>query len=251
MANFRPFKRYILYALDQLVREHRAVPPFLDVGCGVGDVSLHLASRHGWHGRAIDASDSAAAQAREALSAWPLVDVAGRSLADEHGNYSSIVMFDVLEHLEDDQGALAAVAARLAPGGYLFLTTPSNPREWRWDDEVYGHVRRYPPPALREKLEGAGLHVATLIDISLPVFWGMRRGYTRVLRPKRPVADSAWERTLASTSVNAWDVPVLGNLLESGDRLWDVIFAMQYRTFRHWTDWGCELMVAATRKADP
>jgi SAM-dependent methyltransferase len=249
VANFLPLKRGMLFCLDQLIDAHGARPPFLDVGCGIGDVSLHLAETRGWHGRAIDVSETAIPRARHLLAGQPGVTVEHQSLDQEGATYRTIVMMDVLEHLDEDRAALREVAARLVPGGLVFLTVPSNPREWRWDDVVYGHVRRYRASDLAEKLREAKLEPVVAIDVTYPVFWMMRRVYTRLLHQPSADAASPWQRTMASTGVNAWHVPVLGALLSRGDWLWRQIFRLQYRYCRRRVDDGHELMMAA-RKPD-
>ena len=249
MANFRPFKRYILYCLDRWLDAQGAKAPFLDVGCGIGDVSLHLAQTRGWSGKAIDVSDSAIRRATQVLAAQPSIQVERCSLEDETGTYETVLMFDVLEHLEGDTQALRAAAARLAPGGCAFFTVPSNPSEWRWDDDVYGHVRRYRVADLTTKLHDAGFESLAIIDITYPVFWAMRRAFTRLLRSRSTSEDSAWERTMASTGVNAWELPLLAAFLARGDALWRLVYAWQYRFFRHRVEDGHELLAVARKTA--
>lgn len=41
--------------------------------------------------------------------------------------YDLIVLLDVLEHVEQDREALAALRDRLAPGGRILLTVPAAP----------------------------------------------------------------------------------------------------------------------------
>ena len=54
---------------------------------------------------------------------------------------------------------------------------------------------------------------------------------------------------MASTGVNAWDVPLLGALLSRGDALWRLFYPLQYRFFRHRVDDGHELLVVARTTA--
>lgn len=68
-------------------------------------------------------------------------------------------LFDVLEHLDDERGALARIRSLLRPGGLLFLTVPAHPWLWSRHDELLGHRRRYTLPRLRRIVEGAGLRI--------------------------------------------------------------------------------------------
>jgi SAM-dependent methyltransferase len=246
MANFLPLKQYMLYCLDRFVERYGLAGPFLEVGCGRGDVSEHLA-RKGWHGRAIDFSPAAVAQARARLAPFPDVQVEHMELADVRGSFACIVLWDVLEHIEDDDAALATIARLLAPGGQVLIAVPSNPREWRWDDEFYGHFRRYTVDGLTRKLAHAGLAPQTFWDFTWPWFWAMRRVYTRVSRPPAVAADKA-AATMASATHSAWDAGLLSRVLDRTAALWAPLHRVQFALFRHATARGHELFVLA-RKA--
>ena len=245
MANFLPLKQYMLYCLDRFIERYALTGPFLEVGCGTGDVSEHLA-RKGWHGRAIDFSPAAIAQARARLARYPDVVVEQRALADVRGTYACIVLWDVLEHIEDDDAALAAVAGLLAPGGQVLIAVPSNPREWRWDDDFYGHFRRYTVDELARKLAGAGLTAQTFWDFTWPWFWAMRRVYTRLHRP-RAAAVAKLDATRASATHSAWDAGALTRLLDRTARLWAPLHRIQFALFRNATARGHELFVLARK----
>lgn len=84
---------------------------------------------------------------------WPRCP-AGIDLTDFEG-YDAIVIFEVLEHLPDDQWALEELHLLLSPTGTLFLSCPvaaywveeylTDPRN---APSYYGHVRAYNPSAL-------------------------------------------------------------------------------------------------------
>ncbi len=75
------------------------------------------------------------------------------------GSFRTIVCSEVLEHIPEDELALAELARVLAPGGRLIITVPLHRYYWSKDDDVVGHCRRYKPPELVEKLNRAGLEV--------------------------------------------------------------------------------------------
>src|SRR5260370_11422292 len=87
-------------------------------------------------------------------------------------------MFDVLEHLEDDLGALRAWRLLMADRGRLILTVPAGRALWSYFDEASRHVRRYEIEELRDKLTAAGFEVEFLspyIGILYPTLWLGRR----------------------------------------------------------------------------
>ncbi|MFB3904750.1 MAG: class I SAM-dependent methyltransferase [Acidobacteriota bacterium] len=74
-------------------------------------------------------------------------------------SFKTIVCSEVLEHIPEDDLALAELARVLAPGGRLIITVPLHRYYWSKDDEVVGHCRRYDPLELARKLARAGLEV--------------------------------------------------------------------------------------------
>jgi SAM-dependent methyltransferase len=66
--------------------------------------------------------------------------------------YDVICLFDVLEHIEDEDGALEWIDDHLAPGGVLLVTVPAYDFLWSRHDELAQHFRRYTKPALEALL---------------------------------------------------------------------------------------------------
>ena len=67
--------------------------------------------------------------------------------------------FDVIEHLDDDVGALRALVEVVAPGGGLLLTVPQHPWLWSTEDIAAEHKRRYRRRELKRKVASAGIDV--------------------------------------------------------------------------------------------
>jgi len=80
--------------------------------------------------------------------------------------FDRVIASEVLEHLVDDETALAELTRVLRPGGSIAVTVPAWLAEtvcWKLSDEYYapksvgGHVRIYTEAELREKLRAAGV----------------------------------------------------------------------------------------------
>jgi 2-polyprenyl-3-methyl-5-hydroxy-6-metoxy-1,4-benzoquinol methylase len=86
-------------------------------------------------------------------------DLQGRQPLPWDGGFQVITCMEVLEHLPDDELALSHIADALAPGGRLFISVPAWESNWGPQDVTAGHVRRYEPRALRERIERVGLRL--------------------------------------------------------------------------------------------
>ncbi len=246
MANFLPLKNYMFYCLEKCIRMEKLEGPFLDIGCGIGDISLYLAKK-GWTGTAIDYSDIAIERTKKNLAAYPNIDVKKTALEEMTGQYKTALMWDVLEHIEHDEAALKKISTLLAPGGKILIAVPSNPREWRWDDQFYGHFRRYTVADMTRKMTNAGLKPIFFWDFTFPIFWIMRRAYTVVKSaPKVDEADKEG-RTKESATVNAWDIPVLSKILNGITPIWRLIYWIQFYAFRRAVNAGHEFFVLAEK----
>ncbi len=76
-------------------------------------------------------------------------------VADRH--YDLIGAFDVIEHIEDDAGALASIAAKLKPSGKFVMTVPAHQWMWSAHDVVNHHKRRYSMRSLRRLIDASPL----------------------------------------------------------------------------------------------
>jgi SAM-dependent methyltransferase len=70
--------------------------------------------------------------------------------------FDLVAAFDVLEHVDDDEEALAELSRVAAPGATLLVSAPIHPARWTPFDDLVGHARRYEPAELLERLARAG-----------------------------------------------------------------------------------------------
>jgi SAM-dependent methyltransferase len=101
--------------------------------------------------------------------------------------YDLIALFDVLEHIDDDEAALVALRRHLAPGGRAVITVPAYAALFGPHDIALHHKRRYEKAELSTKLQQAGLSVQQLTFINtalLPVALAVRVAECWLRRPK-------------------------------------------------------------------
>ncbi|HYU96022.1 MAG TPA: bifunctional 2-polyprenyl-6-hydroxyphenol methylase/3-demethylubiquinol 3-O-methyltransferase UbiG [Sphingomicrobium sp.] len=97
----------------------------LDVGCGAGLLTEPLA-RLGARVSGIDASPELIAVAREHAAAMGLaIDYHAGDVQELDGRFDLLTCLEVIEHVADPAAFVQALAARLAPGGLLILSTPN------------------------------------------------------------------------------------------------------------------------------
>jgi SAM-dependent methyltransferase len=81
------------------------------------------------------------------------------NLPFEGQKFGLVCLFDVLEHVEDDQGALNCVYERVEKGGTVILTVPAFQWLYGSHDKAHHHFRRYTATHLRVLAERAGFRV--------------------------------------------------------------------------------------------
>jgi SAM-dependent methyltransferase len=87
-------------------------------------------------------------------------------------SFDAVVMLNVLEHIEDDGGALFNVHELLKPGGVLVLEVPAGPRLYDAYDEELKHFRRYSAASLEKLIERARLRVVRRSHLGFLAFPG-------------------------------------------------------------------------------
>ncbi|WOC11629.1 class I SAM-dependent methyltransferase [Gordonia sp. MP11Mi] len=149
----------------------------IDIGAGQGRHSYEML-RRGAEVTAFDMSASDMADVSEmfgALVAAGEVPEAGNAdtrigdalgLPYDDASFDVVLMSEILEHIPDDESAIAEMVRILKPGGLAAVTVPRFWPEkicWALSDEYHevegGHVRVYKASELAGKLQAAGLEV--------------------------------------------------------------------------------------------
>ena len=171
-----------------------------ELGCGSGGMLEAL----GRFGTAVGVETDPALRARARERG---LDVRAGALPDaiplELGRWDAVCLFDVLEHVDDEAGALSACRRLLVPGGRLFVTVPAYAWLWSHHDELLGHRRRYTARGLRQVAERAGFAVERLTyfnTLLAPPIMAVRLVRAALRRPGHDLDRPAprWNRALAA-----------------------------------------------------
>jgi len=74
-------------------------------------------------------------------------------------SFDLVCALDIVEHVDDDDGALSEISRVAMPGATLLLSVPLHPSYWTPFDDMVGHRRRYEPARLVAKLAQHGFAV--------------------------------------------------------------------------------------------
>jgi SAM-dependent methyltransferase len=143
----------------------------LDLGCGAGRHAFEASRR----GARVVAFDYSAAELKDVAAMFAALEPAqlavgvngdATRLPFADGVFDRVIAAEVLEHIVDDEAAMAELARVLRPGGTMAVTVPAWLPErvcWALSDEYHapfvegGHVRIYTRRGIRQRLRGAGL----------------------------------------------------------------------------------------------
>lgn len=138
----------------------------IDIGCGAGILRSQLEAATGWTVDGADVDLEVLKNNPPSRGETMLYDVHDRR-AELLGAYDFLLIFDVIEHIDDVPGFLDSCLPLLKPGGKLFINVPAFEfLRSAYDDEA-GHLRRYDKPSLRTALERPDLGPADLR------YWGL------------------------------------------------------------------------------
>ena len=150
---WRARTRLTLGLLDRLGVAPQA--RILDAGCGWG-TTLEGLERKGY--RAVGADISRMALEKLDRPGRELVELdLTRPLPGRFEPFDAVLALDVIEHLDDDRGAVARLGELAHPGGLVVVSVPALPDLFTEFDAIQGHRRRYVPGSLRSAFEGTGL----------------------------------------------------------------------------------------------
>lgn len=159
------------YCQEIIKHEHK----MLEIGCGNGNVLRYLRS----YGIECQGGDLflegliyLQKEVRVLLYQIDALNLPFRSYFDIIG------MFDVAEHVEEDEELFKEVYKALKSNGKILVTVPANRKLWGRYDELALHKRRYTKKELMKKLENSGFaieRISYFISCLFPILLLFRR----------------------------------------------------------------------------
>ena len=148
-------RKIIESVLDTFYKKSTA-NKILEIGCGTGG-NLALLSKYGKL-TAVELND----EAIDIATKRNICPIHKGSLPDNlqlGDKFNLICMLDVLEHIEDDSGAINYLASQLISNGILLITVPAYMFLWSAHDEIHHHHRRYTRKELENIIVKSGLKI--------------------------------------------------------------------------------------------
>jgi SAM-dependent methyltransferase len=160
----------------------------IDVGAGTGLFAAEMRRRCRVLAIDPDATALGFIRDRDDLAA---VAAPAQALPIATGAAAALSALDVIEHVDDDTGALREFARVVRPGGTIVITVPALPLLWSEWDVALHHRRRYTRRTLRCVLRGLParvVHLSYINTVALPPIlayrtlrqWGVRLGSGRL-----------------------------------------------------------------------
>jgi SAM-dependent methyltransferase len=148
-------RRQILLAILQ--RHLPLGSSLLDVGCGTGFFLMEAQRLYDVWG--LDPSPIALGMCRERGLDQVLSGAADDMSSVAEREFDAVTFLDVIEHVDDDVGALRNAHALLRRDGLAIVTVPAYQFLWSAHDVVNQHRRRYRRSALRKLFSDNGFEV--------------------------------------------------------------------------------------------
>ncbi len=155
LLNMELMENYNLDIVRSAMSYVAATDQVIDFGAGIGTLSVIFRDRFDVAPLCIEIDQANISYLekrnlvhRQDLTLAPAADV--------------IFSSNVLEHIEDDVGALRLMRDKLNDNGRVYLYLPARMLLWTELDKAVGHYRRYEIAELRDKCAQAGLKVVKL-----------------------------------------------------------------------------------------
>jgi 2-polyprenyl-3-methyl-5-hydroxy-6-metoxy-1,4-benzoquinol methylase len=149
----------------------------LEIGAGTGNLTMQLIPRKFYY--ASDINPHYLTYLKNLIPDHPYLRV-GYTDGEKHDSYpleekfDTVICLNVVEHLENDFGALRNIREALEENGRAIVLVPCGPGLYGTLDKVLGHYRRYSKAQFTELAARAGFQLEALMSFNRfgsPAWW--------------------------------------------------------------------------------
>lgn len=138
----------------------------LDIGCGNGALGQQIEAQYGILASGCDLNEKALRTISGGYDQLYFYNIHQRN-AEFEGCFSTILLMDVLEHLDKPVEFLESASYHLSPGGKIIINVPAIQMLYSKYDTIAGHVKRYRLDTITNELTRAGFHIESA------GYWGL------------------------------------------------------------------------------
>ena len=168
---FRSRNKLILWILK---RYFPGMKTFFEIGCGTGFVISSVASAFPDVSLSASEIDSAGLPfVRQKVERAEIFQMDARHIPFRD-QFDVIGVFDVIEHIKEDEEVLNQIYNACKPGGGVIITVPQHPFLWSEVDVYSCHKRRYTKNELIAKIQRAGFEIVdtiSFVSLLLPLMF--------------------------------------------------------------------------------
>jgi hypothetical protein len=140
----------------------------VEIGCGHGVVQRQVEDAFGKEVVGFDLNEFALRQTLSRTSPVVCYDIFD-SAEEFRGRFDLLLLFDVLEHISNEDAFLDAIRFHAKPGATMLVHVPAFQSLWSRYDEAVGHQRRYSAGDLQKVAARVGMTVETWCYWGLPL----------------------------------------------------------------------------------
>jgi len=139
-----------------------------EIGCGNGLLQRDIEDHYGLRVAGFELNELALRKNVSRISPLYCYDINQRQL-NLRSQFDLVLLFDVLEHIDDEKEFLESVKFHLTDSGGLVVNVPAHQSLYSNYDRAAGHVRRYNTKQLIQVAERSGFKVRAITYWGLPL----------------------------------------------------------------------------------
>ncbi|MBZ5610849.1 MAG: class I SAM-dependent methyltransferase [Acidobacteriia bacterium] len=148
---------------DSLIQQSSSIAEF---GCGHGLLQRQVEDFYHLPVTGFDLNEAALKQTAARSSPVCCYDLLEQR-PEYEGRFDLILLFDVLEHIQDEEAFLRALLFHLGPAGRVLINVPAFQSLASAYDRAVGHLRRYNVRSLSNAAQRSGM------DLASWTYWGL------------------------------------------------------------------------------